>query len=363
MPTDVAGRRLLAWAWRQVKKDDDEKPFVTESELDAATRKTLEDVAAPPACGPLLADFDEHFGDVNTGQFNEKLVQLVLLPPGDRNDVLGSWAKSHQLQILSPPDREALVSGASMPLNETSADLLIIPQLERWFLRHEDGLFAVRQVLDLIDSANCKFVIGCNTWAWDFLCKATQANLVLPAGKTFQPFGAKELREWFCSLEESGDAKWQFRLASNGDDLFVENSATDHFFASLAADSLGIPWVAWHRWRRSLRSQHSRVRGGELKPDSNEGNTLFVSPIPTFNLPPNQLEHATLLLHALLVHGSLTLQELRRVVPIVGDVRVISALTTAGFIRRSETDLQVVPTAYPEIRRELINAGFPYPKL
>ena len=382
LPTDVATRRLIGWFRRQFKKPEESKPFIAESELVQATGETLEDVAPPPGCAPMLRDLDNHFGTLVRGETKGPRVHLLLLPPGDRNNVLGGWAKEQRLDVLQPPKRQQLLDGISQIsvqeqefcLSEQwseerpdSQPVLVIPKLEDWFLRHERGLGCIRQLLDRVDQSKRRMVIGCNTWAWDFLCKATQAGLILPSPLTFQSFGADELRDWFHSLEDDAPIDWQFRLSSNGVRLFAEDAKKHHYFHGLAAESLGIPWVAWHRWRKSLR--YERQKNDKAKqadqPATKEFDerTLWVVNLPTLSLSQDHFEQASLVLHALLIHGGLTIDELRAVVPVVGELRVVSALIQSGFVRRSDDVLQILPTAYPEIRRELIAAGFPHPAL
>lgn len=381
-PTDVATRRLFGWFRRQFKKREESQPYIAESELVQATGETLEDVAPPPACAPLLRDLDEHFEALINAKCQGPLLHLLLLPPGDRNNVLSSWAQGKRLDVLQPPKRQQLLDDTNQLAGQKqtlclqeqwseegpdSQPVLVIPKLEDWFLRHERGLSCIRQLLDRLDQSKRRMIIGCNTWAWDFLCKATQAGLVLPSPLTFQSFGADELRDWFHSLEEDAPIDWEFRLSSNGVNLFADDAKKHHYFNGLAAESLGIPWVAWHRWRKSLRyvrqkNNKSQQADQPASKDSDE-RTLWVVNLPPLSLSQDHFEQASLVLHALLIHGGLTVAELRAVVPIVGELRVVSALIHSGFIRRSDNVLQIVPTAYPEIRRELIAAGFPHPAL
>ncbi len=387
MPTDVATRRLLGWLRRQFKKSAEAQPYIAESELVQATGETLEDVAPPPGCAPLLRDLDTHFEPFIRGDDTGQRAHLLLLPPGDRTDVLGSWAKEQRLGVLQPPTRQQLLEspsqlkvqeqelwpeeqGSEQQTSKERSDsptVLVIPKLEDWFLRHEKGLGCMRQLLDWLDQSKRPLIIGCNTWAWDFLCKATRAGLILPTPQTFRPFGADELRVWFHSLEEDAPIDWRFRLSTSGIDLFSDDAKKNHYFNGLAAESLGVPWVAWHRWRKSLRYERQKHDKAKLKAQSaskeSDERTLWVATLPALKLPQDHSEQANLVLHALLIHGRLTPDELRAVVPIVGELRVVSALIQSGFIRRSDSQLQIVTTAYPEIRRELIAAGFPHPPL
>lgn len=380
MPTDVATKRLIGWAWRQVREPEGPEPFIAESNLNHVTGRMLREVAGPPACGPLMHDFDEHFRSLLAGADGLPRVHLVLLPPGDQSDLLGRFASNHGLDALPLPPRSSLLEPQDTLIEEVVAALvgqsadgdnvLVNPQLERWFLRHECGLALVRRLFDLIDVSQRRIIVGCSTWAWDFLCKAAQANMVLPSGITFERFGATELHDWFAALEVEGGSTCKIRLASNGADLFSEKSATNRYFYGLAAESLGIPWVAWHRWRRSLRYKHASAEDANAKHqteqnavDDDAEGTFWVSSLPTFSLPPEHLEPATLVLQAILIHGGLNAEELRQVVPVVGELRIVSSLIAAGYVRRGYFGMQIVPTVYPEIRRELISDGFPHPPL
>jgi len=381
MPTDIATKRMIGWVWQQFNEPSESEPFIGVSDLDELTRRTLEDVVAPPACGPLLKDFDTYFQPQLAHPGSGPRLQLVLFPPGDRNDLLGNWAQQNGLEVLAPPDRRELLKPAldtaelvksfntqtSKVLTTSPTDLLVIPNLQRWFLRNENGLTYVRRLFDRLDNSDRHVIVGCNTWAWDFLCKATQSDLVLPPGLTLRPFGATELRDWFQTLEAEGEVAWKIRLASSGLDVFSEDASKSHYFEGLAAESLGIAWVAWHRWRNSLRIEKQTDRGEHAlksrKKIPEDERTLWVAPMPTLKLPSEHIEQATLVLQSLMIHGGLTVDELRMTVPIVGELRVVSSLIRAGFVRRDDCGLQIVPTAYPEIRRELVSDGFPHPDL
>ena len=65
------------------------------------------------------------------------------------------------------------------------------------------------------------------------------------------------------------------------------------------------------------------------------------------------------MLHALLIHGGLTAEELREVVPVVGESNVAYALRNAGLIENDDGCLRILPAAYPSIRDGLVTAGFP----
>ena len=161
-----------------------------------------------------------------------------------------------------------------------------------------------------------------------------------------------------------------FRLSQSGKNILARNQEgkleNDHL-AKLSAQSLGIPSVAWHLWRRSLRSNRESEDGEEMEvkienaaPDE---ETLWVSTAQEYSLPVQHQQAALLVLHAILIHGSLTAAELRLVLPVVGENFIVAALVSAGFIEKDGDQLRCRPLAYPAARSELFAAGFPIDKL
>ena len=399
MPAEDALRGLLTRA-RQLLKRGEDPPLIAEDRLQRASGDDLDAVAPPPACGPLQRELDAALGDWagDRPAPGAARVQLLILPPGDGGGlagdegVLAAWAGRRGLARLAPPDRAAVAAGRGAECTDLSAldepagaGPLVVPRLERWFLRRHDGLGAVRDLLDGIDRSGRRCLVGCNSWAWAFLCKAVDANLTLPQGRTFAAFDAARLRAWFRELAARGEVDpATFRLSATGRTLFADDgAAADDYYRTLAAHSLGVPWVAWHQWRRSLRSEkeaaedaeHAAQNGDAVNVDSGDGRipdadpppperrTLWVAALEEFTLPARHQPGALLILQALLIHGPLTEDELRGVIPAVRGAGLVSALISAGFVRRRGETLTIAPAAYPAIRAGLSAAGFPVDKL
>ena len=64
-------------------------------------------------------------------------------------------------------------------------------------------------------------------------------------------------------------------------------------------------------------------------------------------------------LHALLIHGPMTPQELRLVLPIVGESNIAPVLAKAGFVERRGATYACRAAAYPVMREGLAKAGLP----
>jgi hypothetical protein len=239
---------------------------------------------------------------------------------------------------------------------DCDAPLVVIPQLERWFLRHQDGMCHVRKLLRQAARAERHCVIGCNSWAWQFLDNAVGAGRLLPLGLAPNAFDANRLRTWLMDLaEQDGEAGHVFRMIETGGVI------ANDFFAKLAARSLGIPWVAWQLWRRALRIGPGQEEISLQKfPDE---KTLWVSKLEEFKLPNDDVDAALLSLHALLIHDGLTAEELDAVTPSVDAANVLPSLIAADVIEIVQGRYQCIAAAYPAIRSQLIDAGFSRDKL
>lgn len=120
------------------------------------------------------------------------------------------------------------------------------------------------------------------------------------------------------------------------------------------------------RLRQSLRTS---IDASELSPHAteNNGRTLWITdgkePPLELPLPLDDQESGLLVLHALLMHGSLNTAELAAVLPVPAGTGVIAALLRAGFIRKHGALLAPQAGAYPAMRSALEAAGFPLGKV
>ncbi len=326
----------------------------------------LDEVMSPPACGPLINELQASLAAWVATEKPDNWLQLVILPPCDENGIVETWARDGGHQLLEAPGRNELLDGiCAVPDftigSESGGGVLVIPHLEHWFLRHQQGLGDVRALLAQLQSLERHCVIGCNSWAWAFLSKVVQANTLLPEGITFQAFDAARLHRWFLQLNNSD--KLRILSSQSGEDLLGEDSTSD-YFKPLAARSQGIPWVAWHLWRRSLRSGVPVEEVVELAEETavaseTEQETLWVAALEEFSLPGKESQTTLLVLQALLIHGSLSLTELNLVLPLSDQNAAVAALTKAGFIEKVGHQLRLIAAAYPAIRSGLKTAGFP----
>ena len=126
--------------------------------------------------------------------------------------------------MLPEPSRIDLTGlAATGRLPDLTGDgLLVIPQLEHWFLRQRNGLHMVRSLLSQLARTERRCLIGCDSWAWRFIVEGASADLALPRPHTFEHFDARRLRDWFAKLAfDSHGVTATFRLAGNGDDVLA----------------------------------------------------------------------------------------------------------------------------------------------
>lgn len=374
MPTADAFGAMLT-RLRELVRRKPATPMIADDRLRRSTLEMLDEVASPPACGPLLAELDASLAEWLADESPRIASRLIVLPPGDRNHVIASWARDHGHEILSPPARERLIGAERDQLPDLSGDtLLVIPALEDWFVRHQHGLGLVRALLDALDGLDRHVLVGCNSWAWRYLQRAVQADAVLPQPIIFQAFDGARLHAWFADIARSEAlGTVQFRDAESGEDIMAmgpDNEPHD-VLVSLAARSRGIPWVAWRLWRRSLRRRiespsddddenTSAASEPQALDDQEQAQTLWVIALEEFLLPGSDDATSLLLLQALLIHGTLSRPMLARVVPEPAATRLLPALIASGVIERRAPDLLAcAPAAYPAVRASLTAAGLP----
>lgn len=349
-------------------------PIIPGDRLQRSTSDMLEEIASPPACGPLVGELQATLADWLAEPQPLIRNRLIVMPPGDRDGVLRSWAESHQHTLLEAPAREDLLDNPDQAIGSLDGEgVLVIPALEQWFMRHRSGLGVARSLLMRLDDLDRHVVVGCNSWAWQFLVRVLQADNVLGPPLTFQAFDARRLRDWFSEIavsERLGPV--EFVDTTTGQEvLAAEDNDDEHdLLVTLAARSRGVPWIAWQLWRRSLRDRamadnedDTELSAAAQGATRNDRLTLWVTAPEVLTLPDADQTDTLLILQALLIHGALPPVQLSQVLPMVGDSNRLSALLTAGIVERDGAQLYCAPAAYSTIRNGLATAGFPIASL
>lgn len=362
LPTEARLQTVTGRLKAMFRKESDEA-FISSDRLTRASAERMDNAAPPHHCTPMVEAIGAGLEGwlPKTGWRGGDRVKIVVLPPGDTTGMLGQWAEGAGHPVRSP---------GSPPGDDR---LEVIPRLEDWFLRTRTGLGPVRMLEDEIARSDRHYVLGCNSWAWRYLSKATGLPLIAGAPVTVAPFGGEALRRWFAELAaEDLDRGLRFRLASSGARLLDDEAGSEagDFFRRLAARSRGIPWVAWQMWRQTFRSAKELEEEDETADTSEAGadrHTLWIAALSEQVLPGDPPRAMLLVLHALLIHGSLTADQLSAVLPAPsagpGVEAATAALVSAGFVERvtegEVTRFRCRPEPYPAIRQGLSSAGLP----
>lgn len=369
MPTQQAFREMLKrMKLRFSTKIDGDSSILPDGVLVPTPLNILDMIADKPVCGQVIQALHTYLDEWAQCTLESPRMQLIVMPPCDHIGNIENWARAQNHVLLAPPSRDELTHtdglAATESVDSLSEGLLVIPQLERWFLRQRNGLRPVRTLLNRIAASHRRCLIGCDAWAWSYLCKAANADIMLPSPRTFAPFDAARLRHWFAELACHENRVPTFRLARNGEDVLAcdeKGEPRNNWLRLLAARSGGIPWVAWQLWRASLQvgKDNAIFSDQTVSTVSDDEHTVWVVDIEDCPLPSGHEERALLTLHALLIHGGLSASELDEVLPATGEACMLQALVYLRQLRFERGNFSVRPTAYPGIRRALEAAGFP----
>lgn len=365
LPADESIRNVFSLILHLFQKDSDSS-FIESSKLRSTEIDRLDDVVPGPAYGSVIEELDLTVSEWLADPSPAHHVFVINLPPCDRDGIVERWANQKELAVLSPPQRDQLLDPKMNDVPDLDGEgPLVIPRLEDWFLRHHYGLSAVQQLLKKVHTGDRRYIVSCGTWGWHFLIRAVGTDMFLPPPYAPQPYDGDRLVQWFAKmLAESNHSDVIFRLSKTGENVLAvdkNGKLKNNHLKKLAAQGLGIPWVLWNLWRASLRSdRHAKDdNGNDFSVPKSDEQTLWVVDHSDLTIPGMERRSGLLILHALLVHGGQTAEELTKVLPEVIQGSIIEGLVAAGFVELVDRKLVVCPAAYSEVRSELFAAGFP----
>jgi hypothetical protein len=177
------------------------------------------------------------------------------------------------------------------------------------------------------------------------------------------------LDQWFRSsydldqteFRQSRDDKPVFppRPEQSRSDKQEPRAETSDLVKGLAARARGNLGVALALWSSSLRTRDDN--SAESKPASRRA--YWVASLAELELPKLTTDLDQLhrfVLHAILLHGGLSLSMLATLLPFSREdiSRRVSELRTAGVLHEQNDTLRVTLLAYPEVRQDLVGEGF-----
>ncbi len=307
---------------------------------------------------------------------------IVGRPYSWTDKIITAWARENEWRIVEEPDSAEIFSGGSewlAGLSKTGTARIVIPRLEKFYLRHAEGLTLIRKLMELLWSEKRSCLIGCDSWAWAYLCKVFKVGSIFSYALTLDAFDDNRCKRWFLSLSTaSGKRRLTFRRADNHrlvlpkPDTLNSNGTgaldfslqkekevpESNLISNIAAAGLGIPGVVRSMWRHSLQLLPETANS-----DTDLNRTLWVKPWAKVMFPkvPTPIDRNTLfVLHACLLHGGLREQQLNQILPLTENEisqRLIN-LKHEHLIELEDDFWRVTAVSYPWVRRCLNNEGY-----
>ena len=353
----------------------------------------LNRVAPLPDSGQILNALSLALQDGELAKESEQAIQVLVGPPGSGvEQATIALAKENGWQILGAPTARQILTGGDAWVEQAirpSLVPLVIPRLGKCFLRHQEGLELLSRLLDWLQTTRRRCLIACDSWAWAYLKKTLQIDVMLPTPLVLAPFDGAKVQFWLPFLANKiHDGRFNFRQVEDGRlifplaDMYEQSVAhyrapgqierygdwvsVPHFFRHLAAYGRGLPGVIWQLWRQSLEVA-ADGRLDTLKPDTSLGEdkryTVWVQPWSRLHLPtmPNGLgTNESLVLHTILLHGGASAQLIADLTPLSHNEvrRILQMFWRANLLEKEEDVWQVPLLAYPTVRGYLANEGY-----
>lgn len=358
-------------------------------ELHSIPPYLLNRVAPTPSLRQMVDALDARLTNWRLRESN-KSVQLVVGPPGSEVDmVVTELALANNWQIIGAPSPKEILNGGEVwlqKLNNESVAPMVLPQLGKCYIRHQDGLVLISRLLDWLQITKRRFIIACDSWAWSYLVKALQIDVMLPMPLTLAPFDAQRCQFWLPMLASCiHKDRFVFRDIAHGnlifpmadrysqdmkhisqkDELYGDWVGVNYFIRQLAAYGRGVPSIVWSVWRQCLQISEDRYLNNNalVKKTEDARYTIWVKPWSKLNLPfvPTPLgTDECFILHTLLIHGGMSVDLLAEMLPLsYNEVRrILHFFEAANLLEKTETGWVVSLLGYPAVRQFLAHEGY-----
>ncbi len=341
----------------------------TQPTLQSAPLKLLDRlVPTPDWIAPSVEAIDQALDQWTQADEAEAGCQIIVgAPHSGIDNIIRAWAEKQQYRLLDLPTQEQILGDSQEWFDAWPREpgtRFVLPQLERCYLRHYRGLELVRRLVDRLWHKPRACVITCDSWAWAYLLRACQVNLLRTRPWCLSPLTATELEIWIrAATDRMPNIPMTFRRADNGKPIIRSAKDTNQedvansYLTHVAARSRGNPGVAWALWRHSLNIavDEDVKEEAQAAAERSSGRTIWVRPWEKLDLPavPTDLDtNGAFILHALLLHGGLphnTLASLLSDHPthIVQNLRRLQA---EQIIAERCGAWYVTPLGYPSVR-------------
>lgn len=302
------------------------------------------------------------------GLEEEPVVFFVTPPHGGHRAVVNYWAKQQGVSCLATPTYQELSEGKLEWIARCeNQPNWALPELERYFLRHTQGLQGVRELLERALSGRMgRGVIGCDSWTYAYLQQAI--GLDGTPAFTLQAVEGKQLAHYFANLAGEGSCPSVYStrtgnpiLANDSDDNAENERKTMHKeLQRLSAHCRGHLGIAWHYWRERLREPAESDESTQSQDDAQSQELWLLDALAEAELPAETGDLATLLLHTLLIHGGLEDQALGDVLPFSHHEVLNARLSLArrGLLSCHQGRWKVSPLSYASVRQLLESRNY-----
>ncbi len=390
-PPREAVRKRLNW-FRHRLQTVSPAELARKRDLRAIPQHLLNWAAPPPSPTQGMLGLELYLNEWMQSRRPQFPVQVVIGPPGSgAEQIVADLARRKQWKLIRPPSYEQILAGGDQWLaqfNEKEETPLVLPQLGKCYLRHQEGLELMDRLLDNLAITRRRVLIACDSWAWAFLRKAVQVDAMLPVATSLAAFHAERLQFWLPLLaRRTYQGAFIFRQVSDGELMFpmVEREElqssnlpdaydqeryaewlnVNYFLKQLATHSRGVPGVAWALWRQCLKIEvDTQINPNFLAQASRDkGYTVWVLPWAQVKFPfvPGWAGTEDLfVLHALLLHGGMTAEWLDAVLPYSDNQvrQIMHRLRHAGLVNVNQGVWRVTLLGYPAVRRFLVSEGY-----
>jgi hypothetical protein len=389
-PAREAFKERLKGFWQRLRKVKIiYNPVSVQAELRSASVRLLDRVAPAPKWGAAERALESGLADWEEQDQPGQTVQVVVGPPGTgTNHVVRRWAERNSFRLIQPPPYRDIIAGSEEWLHQLDGDdPVALPNLERFYLRHQNGTKSMRKFLDHLCCTSRRYLVGCNSWAWSYLGMVVQFGSLTPRPLVLAPFDGARLQRWLHVLAASGGGgNLVFRFADDGsyalppveqglpeDEEQTEGPGEEMkpdvspspFLHKLAARCRGNPLVAWAVWRQCLHIGMDEDAEEEAQEAAarDRGRTLWIRPwqeVPLPEIPRRTGTAELLLLHTLLLHDGLAADIFDLLLPFSpGEImQRLYRLRSEGLVKLEDGLWRVTLLGYPAVRAALSDEDY-----
>jgi hypothetical protein len=385
-PAGEKARSFLASVWHDIFSTEKQSGKVDiQTELHSVPQKLLDMIAPYPDWQNAVKVIEDKLENWLEQPAEDEAFKIFVAPNGSGlHEILAQLAVAKELEVVQSPECEHLTTRDFSWINDLKLckkSPVVIPQLDKFFLRHYNGIEHFRLFMAKLVSLGQKCIIGCNSWLWKFLTQAMHFSESFLEPCFLQSFGANELQDFFCRLEsQNGVNLTVFRQTDTG--AFVlpmlktyegtmskklkeeyEDKKEDFpalFMKKLALHSRGIPLVAWSIWRSSMNMgpEEEVAEAAKDAAAADRGKTIWVKPFEKISKPeiPTGLgRSASFILQLLLIQDGLPQNIIYKLLDFDKDAiaGTLYQLRQAGVVVLENDVWRVSWIGYPEVRRFL----------